>query len=43
MTREVSSPNYIKKIASAAYPAIAMLAGVELGVFTVLKKKSMNV
>lgn len=43
MTREVSSPNYIKKIATAAYPALAMLAGVELGVFAALKNKPMNI
>lgn len=43
MTRGDSSPNYIKKIASAAYPALAMLAGVDLGVFAALKKKPMNV
>ncbi|MCE7748503.1 MAG: methyltransferase domain-containing protein [Candidatus Heimdallarchaeota archaeon] len=42
MTRDVSSPNYIKKIASAAYPALAMLAGVDLGVFAALKNKPMK-
>lgn len=42
MTREVTSSDYIKKIASAAYPALAMLAGVNLGVFTVLKNKPME-
>ncbi|MHA1200184.1 MAG: methyltransferase [Candidatus Heimdallarchaeaceae archaeon] len=41
MTRTVSSPNYIKKIASEAYPALAMLAGVELGVFAALENKPM--
>ncbi|MCG3216173.1 MAG: methyltransferase [Candidatus Heimdallarchaeota archaeon] len=43
MTREVSSPNYIKKIASAAFPALAMLAGVDLGVFAALKNKPMDI
>ncbi|MHA1218018.1 MAG: methyltransferase [Candidatus Heimdallarchaeaceae archaeon] len=42
MTRGDSSPNYIKKIASAAYPALAMLAGVDLGVFAALKNKHME-
>jgi SAM-dependent methyltransferase len=41
VTREISSPNYIKKIASAVHPALAMLAGVNLGVFTELKNKPM--
>ncbi len=42
VTREISSPNYIKKIAFAVHPALAMLAGVDLGVFTLLKDKSMD-
>lgn len=42
MTRTLPSTNYIKKIASEAYPALAMLVGVELGVFAALKNKPMD-
>lgn len=42
MTIEKPSPNYIKEIALAAHPALAMLAGIDLGVFSVLKDKPMN-
>ncbi|MFQ5980473.1 MAG: methyltransferase dimerization domain-containing protein, partial [Candidatus Heimdallarchaeota archaeon] len=42
MTREIAAPNYIKKIASAAHPALAMLAGIDLGVFATLKDKPMD-
>ncbi|MHA1518904.1 MAG: methyltransferase [Promethearchaeota archaeon] len=41
MNEKNSTPKYIKKIASAAHPALAMLAGVDLGLFAVLKEKPM--
>lgn len=42
MNTTESSPIYIKKIASEAYPALAMLAGIDLGVFASLKNKPMD-
>jgi len=42
VTREIESPNFIKKIALAVHPALAMLAGMNLGVFTTLEKKPMD-
>ncbi|MHA2232065.1 MAG: methyltransferase [Candidatus Hodarchaeales archaeon] len=42
MTREISAPTYIRKIALAAHPALAMLAGIDIGVFAALKDKPMD-
>ncbi len=42
VTRDIESPNFIKKIVLAAHPALAMLAGIDLGVFTVLKDEPMD-
>lgn len=42
MTGEIATPHYIEKIASAAHPALVMLAGIDLGVFTALKDKPMT-
>ena len=42
VTRDISSPNYIKKIAFAVHPALAMLAGINLKVFSLLNDNPMD-